>query len=496
LLRTAGLIGFGAIAVPLLESCATAPPAAAPGQAPPAPTTAPPTSAPVAAATAAPKPTVAAAAAAAPTTAKATALKQFPGVTINSGFVSGENDETLLRDRIADVKDKLGITLTVNDLGADGLHDKIAQGLRAGQSPYAVSAIVGFWLAELIGSGSFEPLDKYLSDPSLTPADFDMADMIDKHLDYIAYWNLEEKRPGRPGSLFLMPGPHSDAHMITYRKDLFDKYGVAGPPKTWDEFVDVARKLNHPADGIYGTAFVGKLDPSISLTDWANRFLSMGGKMFTGSPKDKTVTPHLDSDESIAALENMVRLTEVSPPGVSSYALTEVTDAMSAGKIGMMLMWAVVSGKTWAPDLSKVSDKVAAAVPPGNGVTIRGGWGMGIPKDVKDKEAAWSVIRYYSSKEADKERVMRYGIAPVRKSTLQDAQIVQKYPFMPTLAKLLEDATPYPSITFPESWEMVMEPAKFWNRAVVKDLTPKEAALQANEAVKQILKKGGWNTSA
>jgi hypothetical protein len=43
---------------------------------------------------------------------------------------------------------------------------------------------------------------------------------------------------------------------------------------------------------------------------------------------------------------------------------------------------------------------------------------------------------------------------------------------------------------------MVMEPAKFWNRAVVKDLTPKEAALQANEAVKQILKKGGWNTSA
>ncbi|MDQ6669211.1 MAG: extracellular solute-binding protein, partial [Chloroflexota bacterium] len=316
------------------------------------------------------------------------------------------------------------------------------------------------------------------------------------HLDYIAYWNLAEKRNGRPGSLFLMPGPHSDAHMLTYRKDLFEKYGVAAPPKTWDEYVDVARKLHHPADGVYGTAFIGKLDPSISLTDWGNRFLSLGGQMFTGSLKDKTVTPHLDSDQSIAALENMVQLTELSPPGVSSYALTEVTDAMSAGKIGMMLMWAVVSGKTWAPDLSKVSDKVAAAVPPGNGVTIRGGWGMGIPKDIKDKEAAWSVIRYYSSKEVDKERVMRYGIAPVRTSTLQDPEVVKKYPFMPILDKLLQDATPYPSIPFPESWEMVMEPAKFWNRAVVKDLTPKEAAQQANEAVKQILKKGGWNTSA
>jgi ABC-type glycerol-3-phosphate transport system substrate-binding protein len=91
---------------------------------------------------------------------------------------------------------------------------------------------------------------------------------------------------------------------------------------------------------------------------------------------------------------------------------------------------------------------------------------------------------------------MRYGIAPVRTSTLQDPEIVKKYPFMPTLAKLLQDATPYPSVPFPEAWEMVMEPAKFWNRAVVKDLTPKDAAQQANEAVKQILKKGGWNTSA
>jgi multiple sugar transport system substrate-binding protein len=432
----------------------------------------------------------------APGLASGGGLKKFDGVTIDSAFVSGENDETLLREWIPTIKERTGITLTVNDLGADALHNKIAQGLRAGQSPYGVSAIVGFWLAEFIGSSSFEPLDKYLNDRSLTPADFEFGDMVDNHLDYISYWNLEEQRNGRPGELFLMPGPHSDAHMITYRTDLFEKYGVAGPPKTWDEYVDVAKKLHHPEDDVYGTAFVGKLEPSISLTDWANRFIGMGGKFYTGSLKEKTVTPHLDSPESIAAIENMVRLVEYSPPGVSSYALTEVTEAMAGGKIGMMMMWAVVSGKIWAPDLSKVSDKVAAAVPPGNGVTIRGGWGMGIPKDFQNKEAAWSVIREYSTKQADKERVMRYGIAPVRKSTLEDAEIIAKYPFMPTLQKLLDTATPYPSIPFPESWEMVMEPAKFWNKAVVKELTPEEAAKQANEAVKAVVAKGGWDANA
>ncbi len=421
-------------------------------------------------------------------------LQQSP--TVDAAFVSGEHDETLLREWIPNVQQDLGITLTVSDLGAGALHDKIAQGFRAGQSPYGVTAVVGFWLAEFVGGGNFEPLEKYLNDPNLTPPDFDFGDMIDKHLDYIAYWNLDEQRNGRPGTLFLMPGPHSDAHMITYRTDLFEKYGVAGPPKSWDEFVDIAAKLHHPADDLYGTAFVGKLDPSISLTDWANRFISLGGQMFTGSLKDKTVVPHLDSDESVAAIENMVRLVDYSPPGVSSYALTEVTEAMATGKIGMMLMWAVVSGKIWAPDLSQVSDKVAAAVPPGNGVTIRGGWGMGIPKDIQDKESCWKVIRYYSTKQADKERVMRYGIAPVRTSTLQDPEVVAKYPFMPTLAQLLQNATPYPSIPFPESWELVMEPAKYWNKAVVKELTPKEAAAQAQEAVQQILKKGGWNANA
>ena len=74
--------------------------------------------------------------------------------------------------------------------------------------------------------------------------------------------------------------------------------------------------------------------------------------------------------------------------------------------------------------------------------------------------------------------------------------IVAKYPFMPTLAKLLDTATPYPSLPFPECWEMVMEPAKFWNQAVAKELSPKEAATQANEAVKAILAKGGWSANA
>lgn len=488
-LGSAGVIIGATVSGAIVDACATTPP--------PAPTQAAvPSPVPAASPTAAP--TRASGVSAAPTSAAqaASPLKRFDGATINAVFVSGEHDDTLLRERIGDVKEKLGINLTVTDLGADAMHDKIAQGLRSGHSPYEVSTIVGFWLSEMVGSGSFEPLDKYVNDPSLTPPDFDFGDFVDKHLDYISYWNLEEHRNGRPGQLFLIPGPHSDAHMVVYRKDLFDKYNIAGPPKTWDEFVQVAKKLHHPTEGIYGTAFVGKNDPSISLTEWANRFISLGGEMFTGSLKDKTVVPHLDSDQSVQAIENMVELLDYSPPGVSSYALTEVSDSMAAGKLGIILMWVTIAGRAWAPKLSKVADKVEAAIPPGNGVTIRGGWGMGIPKDVKNKEAAWAVIRYYSTKEADKARVMNYGDAAVRKSTFTDPDVVKTYPYYPTFGKLLENATPYPSLPFPECWELVLEPARFWNQAVTKELTPKQACQKAQEAAQQILKKGGWSKNA
>src|SRR5581483_11826785 len=103
------------------------------------------------------------------------------------------------------------------------------------------------------------------------------------------------------------------------------------------------------------------------LTDWANRMVSVGAPMFKGSIKDKTVVPNFDSPESVAALDNILQLVDYSPSGVTSYGITEVSDAMAAGQIGMMMIWAVVSGKTWEPSLSKVADKVAAAQVTGKG---------------------------------------------------------------------------------------------------------------------------------
>ena len=37
------------------------------------------------------------------------------------------------------------------------------------------------------------------------------------------------------------------AMVIVYNKRLFDEAGIPSPPKTWEEFREVATKLNKPA---------------------------------------------------------------------------------------------------------------------------------------------------------------------------------------------------------------------------------------------------------
>jgi multiple sugar transport system substrate-binding protein len=373
----------------------------------------------------------------------------------------------------------------------------LAQGFRSGNPPYEVASILGFWSAEMVGGGYYDPLESYVNNSDLTPADWDFDDFIDKHLDYISYWNLEEARPGRPGTLFLIPGPHSDACMVTYRKDLLEEKGLE-PPQTWDDYTAIVKALHDPDNGVYGTAVVGANDPSLALVDWHNRFISLGGELLSGSPVDKTLTPNLDTPESVAAIEHIVEMVDYAPPGVSTYGLTEVSDAMATGKLGIVTMWAVISGRWWVPDLSTVSDQIGVALVPGvpehRGKSTRGGWGMGIPKDVPDekKPAAWELIRWYSSKELDKYRVMNYGLAPVRNSTIEDPEVQQRFPFMPTLGELLQTAVPYAAMIVPECLELLTTQARILNQAVVGDLSPQEAATTMNDEWTSILQRGGW----
>lgn len=417
---------------------------------------------------------------------------RYDGVAINALFVSGENDAEPLRDKVAVVKERFGIDLTVTDLAIGDMFQKAMATLRADVASYDIIDVLGFWVTAMVGAGFFEPLQPFIDDPRLTDPAWDFSDFPQEQLDYVGYFDIPNQRFGK-GELFLIPGAHSGPAMMYYRKDLFEQAGLQ-VPQTWDEYLAAARTLHQPDQGIYGNVFIGRQDPSLFLVDWYCRFISMGGQLMSGSPREQNFTPHIDSPEGIAALQNIVDLKAYAPEGVTSYGFTESVDAMAAGKVAMQMQWATIAGPLYDPATSKIADKVAAAVNPGTGEhrgkSIRGGWGMGIPRSSKNKEAAWQVIQFYSSKEEEKYRTLKYAIDPNRVSTHKDPEVVAKFPYMPTLLEQYLKAQILEIAIIPETFELIDVANKHFNAAILGTVSVADACKAANEEWMAVLRRG------
>lgn len=67
-------------------------------------------------------------------------------------------------------------------------------------------------------------------------------------------WGASNLKVDAQGEFYGLPFK-MEAWCVYYNKDLFDRYGVPYPsgPWTWDEYVETAKKLTHPEDGVYGS---------------------------------------------------------------------------------------------------------------------------------------------------------------------------------------------------------------------------------------------------
>jgi ABC-type glycerol-3-phosphate transport system substrate-binding protein len=262
--------------------------------------------------------------------------------------------------------------------------------------------------------------------------------------------------------------------LLFYNKDLFSKYGVSGPPKTWDEFVKVARKLTHPSQGIYGFAMRNSLWWTFPF------FFSFGAKFL--SPDLKTCL--LDSKEAIEAFSFKVDLYRKYKVEAGAWKPGAINPDMGFrnGKYAMILSgpWAIKSLEQSGLNFG------VAPIPsgPAGSKTAIGGTNMVILNPEK-KKIAIDFLKFLVSQKEQAKWANALGQVPVNRKAFLLVDTLS-HPYLKTIMKALDNAEPRPPIPMYSQIETVVNGEMAL--ALEGKKTPEQALKDACKRVNGILK--------
>jgi len=276
------------------------------------------------------------------------------------------------------------------------------------------------------------------------------------------------------------------ANVLAYRKDLFDAAGLKAPADM-EEFVADAKKLTDPAKKQYGFVANGQLGPAVAQ-DWMQYNSQLGGSILGADGK-----PALNSDANVNSLAVYKQLfTEAAPPGAIEYDWGGREESFRQGLAAMMQTWSVGAPGYSDPKISKVVGKAGIALAPvAKGLKQTygvGGWGLAINADIDDKqkEAAWTFIKWLDSKPVHKEFNLMGAGSFMRRSEMTDPDLLAKFDFLPVIAETYEHGNGEYRPRIPQYPEIQDILGKAVNSVLAGAAEPKAALDQAQEAAAKL----------
>ena len=154
-----------------------------------------------------------------------------------------------------------------------------------------------------------------------------------------------------------------------------------------------------------------------------------------------------------------------------------------------------VAGQIDNPSKSKVVGKVGWAMHP-MGVrrgSQTGGFGIGIPKNAENKEAAFLLMQWLTSKKGDK-LVALAGGNPSRFSTHADSDVNAKFPHMATFGEALKHADPDWRPIIPVWGKINADLGTTLSKVLTEDLDIQTALDGVAERTKAVMEEAGYYT--
>jgi len=338
-----------------------------------------------------------------------------------------------------------GIKVDIQPMATNVTHDKIVTAISGGHGPDVVSIDIA-WCGEFIAMDLLADITEEFGPYK--------DEFMDGPLSAVT----------RDGKLYAVPW-YTNNVALYYNVEAFEKAGITNPPSTWNELVDVAKKLKEAGyyaisigRGGYGTYF---FLPFL----FQNR-----GRVFAEDNKTLVV----NSPEAVEAFEFYTGLyTELHaiPEDVkSAFSWDEIYAPFLQERAAMLISgdWAKFTIENSAPDLKWA----VAPLPKGKtAATVAGGYNLAISKNTKHKEAAWKLIRYLTDHDGMK-ILEQYSRIAARKDVV-DTEYAKKDPFVSTFVQQAPLGIPQPTnAAWPKINDLIGDA---FDAVIQGQKTPKEA---------------------
>ncbi|GKS92892.1 extracellular solute-binding protein [Acidovorax sp. SUPP2825] len=333
--------------------------------------------------------------------------KKFQGVTLNVSTFSAAYPK-LLQQYLPEFEALTGARVNFDAPSFQVYNQRADLELSTKGSAYDVVNVTFIYSSRWIHSGWLTPLDDFIRNPNLTPADWDVDDFLP---------GARAPETGKDGKLYGIPWTAEALLSASSRFDLVQQAGLAYPDTT-DDLVKVLRAVNKKervagfvSDSHYGWTFVPYLH-------------AFGGDVFRKAPDD--LYPTLDTPEAIAAAEYYASLLrEFGPDGAITYTPDQVTQALKLGRVNFTDAGQLHLAQLGDPASSKTLKTLQfGQVPKGPAGRFPGTavHGLGIPTGSKNKEAAWAFIQWALSKQTTRKAVLAGYGSPARRSDIDSRE--------------------------------------------------------------------------
>ncbi len=295
-----------------------------------------------------------------------------------------ENQRAGLQEIVDDWSAISGVKATIQVVNWDNYWTLLEAGASGGELPDV------FWMHS-------NQAQKYMENDMLLDLTdkieaSDKIDLANYYEGIVDLYRLNDKQYAIPKDI--------DTIALWYNKTMFDEAGVAYPDDTWTwaDMADAAAKLTTDDHWVYAIA------PSNNQDSFYNVVYSYGGEIITDDKK----ASGWDEPQTIAAMEYITDMIKAgSCPDLTTLADNGADVLFRSGKAAMVTQgsWMLAAFR----DDEYTHDNCDVAVlpyykDPSDRVSIYNGLGWAAAANGKNLDAAWSLIEYFGTKEAQEKQ--------------------------------------------------------------------------------------------